>query len=60
MGAALAVGKAIFFVPFVVNLYLFLILACFVGDPLGAFDSVTYTLATDLASKDETGKCMAY
>jgi MFS family permease len=60
IGAALVAGTAIFFVPFVTNFDLFLILACFVGGPLGVFNSVTYALASDLAPKDETGKYMAY
>ena len=60
IGAALVAGTAIFFVPFVTNFDLFLILACLVGSPLGVFNSVTYALASDLAPKDETGKYMAY
>jgi len=60
IGAALVAGTAIFFVPFVTNFDLFLVLACLVGGPLGVFNSVTYALASDLAPKDETGKYMAY
>ena len=60
VGAAVVAGVAIFFVPFVTNFDVFLILACFVGGPLGVFNSVTFALASDLSPKDETGKYMAY
>jgi MFS family permease len=60
IGAALVAGTATVFIPFLTNFYVFLIVACFVGGPLGIFNSVGFALASDLAPRDETGKYMAY
>jgi MFS family permease len=60
VGAGLVAGVATFIVPFTTNLPTFLGVACFVGGPLGIFNSVVFALASDLAPKDETGKYMSY
>jgi len=60
IGAALVAGAATFFVPFLTNFYTFLVVAIFVGGPLGIFNSVSFALASDLAPREETGKYMAY
>lgn len=60
IGAGLVAGAATFFVPFLTNFNIFLVLACFIGAPLGVFNSVVFALASDLAPKQETGRYMAY
>lgn len=60
IGAGLVAGVATFFIPFLASFNIFLAVACFVGGPLGVFNSVVYALASDLAPKQETGKYMAY
>jgi MFS family permease len=60
IGAAIVAGVATFFVPFVKNFDVFLVVACFVGGPLGVFNSVVFALASDLSPAQETGKYMSY
>lgn len=60
IGAGLVAGAATLLIPFVRSFAVFLVVACFVGGPLGIFNSVVFALASDLAPKQETGKYMAY
>jgi MFS family permease len=60
IGAALVAGTATIFIPFLTNFGVFLVVASFVGGPLGIFNSVSYALAGDLSPREETGKYMAY
>jgi MFS family permease len=60
IGAAVVAGVATFFIPFVSNFDVFLIVASLVGGPLGVFNSVSFALASVMTPKEETGKYMAY